>query len=113
MNNEKRRHTREKIVAEVFYLDEKDKLAGGCVAKDVCESGVCIKIKEFFPIGTILDLQFRLPLSSDSFNVKGKIKWINKTPYGEQWEAGMEILPDNRYMKLVRQYILLKKSSTS
>ena len=86
MFNEKRRHQRKKMPAEVYYKDEKKQSFGACIAKDVSESGVCIKLKEFFPVGTVLDLQFKLPLSLSAIYVRGKIRWINQMPYSEVWK---------------------------
>ena len=108
---DKRRHQREKMVAEVFFKDEKNQAFGGCIAKDVSESGVCILIREFFPIGTILELQFKLPLSTTTFFVKGKVVRSNKMPYNEQWEVGLEIIEDRHYRQLVQQYIYLVDSA--
>ena len=110
MDKEKRRHQREKMIADVYYKDEKRQSFGGCVAKNVSESGVCINIGEFFPVGTILDLQFKLPLSPTAIYVKGKVVRVNKSPFNEErWEIGLEILMDLKYLKLVQQYMALKK----
>lgn len=111
MNEENRRHPREKMIADVYYKDEKKQLYGGCVAKNVSESGVCINIEEFIPVGTVLDLQFKLPLSPIAFYVKAKVVRINKIPYSEQWEAGLEMVMDVNYERLVRQYIAMQKLS--
>jgi len=108
MNKDKRRHPREKMIADVYYKDEKKQSFGGCVAKNVSESGVCIKIGEFFPVGTILDLQFKLPLSPMAIYVKGKVVRVNKSPFNELWEVGLEMIADITYAKLVQQYIALK-----
>ena len=108
MTRENRRYRRESMPAEVFYKNEKTHSTGGCIAKNVSEGGVCIKVKEFFPIGTVIDLQFKLPLSETAFNVKGKVMWINKSPYNELWEAGIEIQGDRQFPKLVQRYIYLK-----
>ena len=105
MDANRRRHHREKISAQVFYKDEKDAVFGGCVAKNVSEKGVCIIIERFFPVGTILNLQFRLPLSITAFYANAKIVRIAKAPYGEQWEAGLEMLVEEKYAKLVREFI--------
>jgi Tfp pilus assembly protein PilZ len=107
MSREQRRFRREKIFAEVYYQDEKNLLDGGCLAKDISEGGVCIKIKQFFPVGSILELQFKLPLTPEIFHVKGRIMWINKTPFNELWEVGLEIIEDRHYRQLVQQYIYL------
>ena len=103
-----RRHLRKKMIAEVCYKDEKNKSCGGCVAKNVSERGACIKIGRFFPVGTTLNLEFKLPLSPTSFYVKGKIMWISKLPHNEQWEAGLEIIMDTVYAALIKKYISLK-----
>jgi Tfp pilus assembly protein PilZ len=108
MSRERRRHHRARMIGEVNYKAEKKQSFGGCIAKDVSESGVCIKIDEFFPVGSVLDLQFKLPLSSTAFYVQGKIMWINKMPYNEQWEAGLEIIKDKSYGDLVKKYISAK-----
>ncbi len=105
---QKRRHHRKEMIAEVGYKDEKKQSFGGCIAKNVSESGVCIKIGEFFPVGTILDLEFKLPLSATAFYVQGKIMWINKSPYNEQWEAGLQIVMDAKYAELIQKYVPLK-----
>lgn len=110
---EKRRHPREKMVAEVFYKDDKKQAFGGCIAKDISEGGVCIQVREFFPLGAIIELQFKLPLSITTFYVKGKVVRITQTPYNEQWEVGLEMIPDAKYAELVRKYIAAKNPSTS
>ena len=111
MSKEKRRHSREKMMAEIYYKTEKNQWIGGCLAKDVSESGVCIQIKEYFPIGTVLDLQFNLPLSLTSFYVKGKIVRVAKIPDIDIWEVGLEMLTDINYAELVRKYIASINSS--
>ena len=102
---QKRRHRREKMIAEVWYKDEKKHSFGGCISKDVSVNGVCIKIEEFVAVGTLLDLEFRLPLSKTPFYIKGKVMWINKLPLNEQWEVGLQIVTETDYARLVQQYI--------
>jgi hypothetical protein len=112
-NNDKRRHDREKMEAEIYYRAEDQQWTGGCISKDVSESGVCIQVKESFPIGTIIELQFNLPLSLTSFFVKGKIVRVNKMPDNERWEIGLEMLTNINYADLVRKYISSKNSLKS
>lgn len=107
MGRERRRHFREKMVAEVWYKSEKNQSFGGCVTKNISEKGVCVQIREFFQVGTILDLQFKLPLSQTFFFVKGKVVRVNQMPYNELWELGLEVLTDANYEELVKQYITL------
>jgi hypothetical protein len=108
-----RRHTRKKMAGEVSYKDDKKQSFGGCIAKDVSESGACIKIGEFFPVGTVLELSFKMPSSTGPCHVRGKIRWINKLPYGEQWEAGLEFETNTAYAALVQKYISFKEPQGS
>lgn len=106
---EKRRARRERMIAEVYFVDEKNQSFGGCIAQDVSETGVRIKIEKFIPVGTFLNLEFKLPLSENSFFVKGKVMWINKsTQSDELWEAGLKVEPDTQYARLIQRYVTLK-----
>jgi len=113
MAKENRRHFRERMIAEVGYKNEKNQSFGGCLAKDISESGVCIKIREFIPIGTMLELQFKLPLSNTFFYIKGKVMRINKTINNDEWEAGLEMQMNTTYSSLVKKYIAVKNSQRS
>ena len=109
MKNNHRKHDRTDMKAEVWYRQDASRSFGGCVAEDVSENGVKLKVGEFFPPGTILELQFKLPLSPTAFIVKGKVTRIAKLPYNEQWELGVDLLMDKNYAALVRQYVAKNK----
>ena len=99
MSRENRRFRRESVTVEVYYENKKNLAVGGCIVKNISEGGVCVRICAFFPVGTILDLQFKMPMTHESIKVKGKIMWINKAPYNEEWNVGLEMLEDRHYRK--------------
>ena len=109
MKKNNRHYDRTPLSAEVGYRQEKDGLFGGCIAKNVSENGISIRIGEFIHVGTVLDLQFKLPLSARAFVVHGKVVWINKLPYNEQWEAGISLSMDKDFAVLVRKYAASRK----
>ncbi len=110
MGKDIRQHHRSILLSEVSYRHEKNPMFGGCIAQDVSESGIKIKILEFFPPGSPLELQFKLPMSPKAFVVKGKVAWINKLPYNEQWEVGVDFKMDAEHASLIRRYVATKKA---
>jgi len=61
---------------------------GGCVAKDLSEGGVRIRINDFVPLNTELTLKIRLA-DENIVECTGRVVWVEKSRFGDSYQAGL------------------------
>jgi hypothetical protein len=79
----------------------------GCVAYDLSESGVRLRLTEFLPLGTQVVLSIRLK-EGKLVECMGRIVWISQIPFMDHFKAGVEFLqPELIQMekRKIRQFI--------
>ncbi|MGE0269091.1 MAG: PilZ domain-containing protein [Candidatus Omnitrophota bacterium] len=61
----------------------------GCVAYDLSETGVRLRLAEFLPINT--ELVLNIQLRGGSFiEYTGRIAWISQIPFMDHYQVGVE-----------------------
>lgn len=76
---EKRRYTRFKEnLPAVCRVIEKDAGLYHIFSKDISGEGVCLKIPEILPEGSLLELDISLP-GSNPLSFKGEVVWVKET----------------------------------
>lgn len=61
----------------------------GCVAYDLSETGVRLRLTEFLPVNTEVVLNLTLQ-SGQSVECMGRIVWISQIPFMDHYQAGVE-----------------------
>ena len=61
----------------------------GAVACDLSEGGVRIRSEKFMSLGTPLRARFQLE-DKQVVTLTGKVAWVQKEPYGEYYQIGVE-----------------------
>ena len=70
---------------------------GGSIGLDLSENGIRMRFSDYVPIGTELSLQIKLP-SHEIIECLGKVVWIKKYPYSDQYQAGVQFeSPENLF----------------
>jgi len=76
--------------------------SGGCVAKDLSEGGLQIRLNHFVPLDTELILKIRLA-SENVLECSARVVWIEKSRFGENYQAGLEFLQDESVLNNQKQ----------
>lgn len=63
----------------------------GCVAYDLSESGVRLRLTEFLPLHTEVIMNTRLE-NGQVIECMGRIVWISQIPFSEHYQAGIEFV---------------------
>ena len=105
MSKNNRRFTRAKFQAAVGYREKDGHFLEGSAAKDISEKGLKIKVEKFFPVETVLELQFNLPAFSRPLIVQGKVIWVRQTPHSERWEVGINLRTDKNSVAMIQRHI--------
>ena len=66
---------------------------GGCVAQDLSEGGIRIRINDFVPLNTELALKIRLA-GEEIVECTGRVVWVEKSRFGESYQAGLDFSDD-------------------
>ncbi len=61
----------------------------GCVAYDLSETGVRLRLAEFLPLNTEVVLNLTLQ-SGQTIECMGRIVWISQIPFMDNYQAGVE-----------------------
>jgi len=75
----------------VQYRLEDLGILDGCVANDLSESGIRIRLSAFIPFNTELTLKIRLA-DENIVECAARVVWIEKTRFGDYHQAGLEFL---------------------
>ena len=93
MGEEKRRYVRIDKRFSVSFRKVKDFLSSGSRNKNISEGGICLPLYQYFPEGSLLEVE----INSDDFKapIKAKVRlvWIvKKADPSFPFEAGLEFL---------------------
>jgi len=89
---EKRRHPRLDSRIPISYrkLETDAAQFKGSLMQDISESGARMTINEFLPLNSKLSLQIHLVSGRNSAQGSGRVAWVRKTAFGEQYHVGVE-----------------------
>jgi len=76
--------------------------SGGCVAKDLSEGGLKIRLNHFMPLDTELILRIRLTIEN-IIECSARVVWIEKSRFGENYQAGLEFSQDGSVLNNQKQ----------
>lgn len=103
----RRKHVRINKSLEVSFHKAKDFLRSGARNKDISESGICLPTAQYFPVGSILEVEISLVDFKAPVKVVARVMWVAKKDNSQfPFEVGLEfleILPAQRDM--LRDYI--------
>ncbi len=80
-------------------------LLHGCVAKDISDKGLRVRLEKFLALGTDLELKIQLQQRSEPILAMGKIKWIKQLPDQECFEAGIDLIIDKGSLKILEHLL--------
>lgn len=82
-NRQNQRIPRKLICIPIFFSEEGKGLFKVDYSTDLSEGGVLIQTQEPLPVGTKLDIKFRLPGGIKLIETKGEVVWSHKKIGGE------------------------------
>ena len=101
----------DKRVAPRFLFNEPvgygvpDLDVNGSVAGNISISGVSLKVQQFVPVGTVLELQIRLDASPKVIWVRAQVVRVREVLSDDSFEIGLKFIEDNQCIKAVGEYI--------
>lgn len=83
-------------------------------SKDISVYGARIHSRDFFPVDTLLDIDFATKSVHEKIKALGRVKWIKVIIEDESYEVGVEFVesPDEAVKKL-EDYISWKQNHSS
>jgi len=104
MLEEKRVSQRFLFSEPVTYLKPEVSISGS-VAGNISVSGISLKVQEFVPIGSILELQVCLGNSPKLICLKGEVVRMRETLSEDCYEIGLKFIKDEESLRAIGEYI--------
>ena len=104
MSQEKRAHPRF-VFSEPVTYGEPEITVNGSVAGNISLGGISLRVQEFVPMGTILELQIRLGQSPKIIWVKAHVVRIREVSSEDCYEIGLRFINNEACMKAIGKYI--------
>ena len=86
----RRRHPRAGLRIPVSYASENQ--TRSTLTLDLGGGGLRLLAHEFVPVRTRLRLEFSLGQATEPIVAVGRTVWVQRIPYGEQYQVGVEFL---------------------
>ena len=71
--DERRTHRRITFNADITFASDTNFYTG--FTRDISGGGVFVATYNVFPVGTVMDLELKMPDSGDPIKVKGEVRW--------------------------------------
>ena len=99
---EKRRYRRIPLRQPVQFQSQHSALEGGSLSCDLGEGGVRVDMYDFLPLNTEVTLEIRLAVER-VIEYVGRVVWIQKFPFAERYQVGLEFSGDKTFLAAKRQ----------
>lgn len=87
--SERRQFKRVRFAEPVQLQFKNPNKFGACLSCDLSEGGIRVNLEDFVPPET--DFILHIPLGTEKVvDCLGKVAWIDKLPYSERYQAGLE-----------------------
>lgn len=106
---EKRHFARFTFREPVGYQIHEDTPDTGSLSKDLSLGGVRIRVQEFIPLRTVLNLKIHLKHPERQVPVKGEVVWVREVPHSEVFDIGIRFIEVHPTGDL-REFIRNKKN---
>ena len=100
----KRVHPRFSFSGPVEY-GQPEAAVFGSVADNISLSGISLKVQEFIPVGTFLELQIRLGGSPKVVWVKAQVVRVREVLSCDCYEIGLKFVQDEACIRAIGMYI--------
>jgi len=75
--------------SEPVQFQVRDKVSyGGCLSRDISESGICVNFEEFITVGTEMILQITMDIEQ-VIECSGHVVWVRKLPFMDRYQIGL------------------------
>ena len=77
----------------------------GSLSDNMSRGGICLTVKEFIPLNTIVRLQLHFSNPMHVVPAKGRVVWVKEEPQSERFDVGIEFIVDQDTSPGLRDYI--------
>lgn len=77
----------------------------GSLGKDISQGGVQIRVQQFLPLRSIVNLKIHLTNPSRTVPVKGLVVWVREVPESEVFDIGIQFMELDRTDMSLESYI--------
>ena len=101
---ERRQYVRVPDHSKVTYRIVSYNKTEGFLARNISQGGISFFVKEFIPVGTILEIRLTLEKIVFSFEARVSVKWTKEHSESQRFEVGVEFvnIPQKAQEHLVR-----------
>jgi hypothetical protein len=82
----------------------------GSLAGNISLSGISLRVQQFIPVGTVLEMQIRLEDSGKVVWVRAKVVRIREVLSDDCFEIGLKFVRDEECMRTIGAYINTRRS---
>ena len=86
---ERRAHPRYRFVTEVHFGSPSNFYTG--FSRNISEGGVFVATYSPIPVGTVMDLEIKMPDSSPPIAMRGEVRWRAEPTEGSDGEPGLGV----------------------
>jgi hypothetical protein len=105
----RRQHARFPFSGPLEYQKNESSPSQGSVAGDISQGGFKLKVNEFLPLGTILEVKIQLPGRLQVIPAHAKVVWVKEIPFRDDgWEVGLELIAKEA-SSAIREFIGLHR----
>ncbi len=82
----------------------------GSIAEDISLTGLKLKVNEFIPQNSVIELQIHLPGLVQIIPARATVVWVKEIPYrDDSWELGLQLASNEPLSTAIRDYINLRR----
>ena len=89
---DQRKHPRFSFTEPVGYQTNEASLPAGALAGDISRGGVRIRVQQFIPLRTVLELKIHMTNPDRIVPVKGQVMWVREVPHSEVYDIGIRFI---------------------
>ena len=77
----------------------------GSLANNISVGGIKLRVGEFIPVSTILELGINLENTSRVVPIKGKVVWIGESLSEGMYDIGLEFIKEEDSVRAIHEYL--------
>lgn len=86
---ERRRHTRFRFITEVHFGSPSNFYTG--FTRNISEGGIFVATYSPFPVGTVMELEIKMPDNSPPIAMRGEVRWRAEPSEDSDGEPGLGV----------------------
>ena len=109
MDENRRRYQRFDFPKPVAYSKPAVE-SNGSLGDNISVGGIALKVNEFIPVGSVLEVQLQFSNPTRVVQVQGKVVRIRESIAEDCYEVGLEFIKNEQSIRAIGEYIIARRS---